>query len=473
MKSWFGSHVTKLILCVLMLISTGTACTPIHNEMEASDMMDKNRESYGMQMEELREKYKQNPRDEKIAFDYAEKLFQLGNFAESKEMLESLLLLGLRQEKPSPQELCLLAQIEYVNGNYSEAEKLFKTLAEQYPEFKEKAEYGLELVYYQTNQFSKAQNLSTAANAESGIVTMMRAFGDRKPYQVEWIESDKTIIPFLRTDPLPLVQASIEGQLYTFLIDTGAADTFLSSSLASSLGIKTIAAVEGTFAGGATAEVGYGILDAITLNGVTIHSLPVSLLPSETMEGFAAVFNNELTISGIIGIGLFKQFLVTMDYPADQLVLCPRDGQSVVQNGNAINIPFALASTHFMISKCEINGKEMNVFLDSGLATDAEILLPNNTLHYTNIPIPDTESTAGIGGAGATELQIGNFNVDTFTLGVLPETKNISGLSGIFPEDYYFDKEIGFFIDALISHGFLRNYKWTINFNSMKMTFSQ
>ncbi len=436
-------------------------------------MMDKNRESYGMQMEELREKYKQNPMDKKIVFDYAEKLFQLGNFAKSKDILEALLLRGLRQEKPSPKELCLLAQIEYVNGNYSEAEKLYETLAEQFPEFKEKAEYGLELVYYQTDQFLKVQNLSISSNAKSGIGAMMRAFGDRNPYQVEWIELDKTIIPFLRTDPLPLIQAKIEGQLYTFLIDTGAADTILDSSVASSLGIKTIATFEGTFAGGATAEVGYGILDAITLNGVTINSLPVSLLPSETIEEFATLFNNELTISGIIGIGVFKQFLVTMDYPADQLILCPRGGQSVVHNGNAIDMPFTLASTHFMISECEINGKEMNVFLDSGLAIDVEILLPNNALHYTNIPIPATESTVGIGGAGITELQIGYFNVDTFKLGVLPEAKNISGLSGIFPEDYYFDKEIGFFIDALISHSFLRNYKWTIDFNSMKMTFSQ
>lgn len=496
MKSCFKSRITVSILCVLMLVSAA-ACAPnnadgnwanssaqpdmqigtpfntqLINEMEAAQIMKRNRENYEKQMEELRGKYEQSPNDETIAFDYAEILFNLGNFSQSQEILKPL----LAHETPSPQAIYLSAQIEYLTGHYAEAERLFDILIKQFSEFKEKAECGLEYVYYQTNQYSKAQNLSIASIEETGIGSMMRAFGNRNPYQVEWIESDKTVIRFLRTDPLPLIQAEIAGQLYNFVIDTGAGETYFDASLASSLGIKTIAAQEGTFAGGVTAKINYGILDSITLNGVQIKSVPVNLLPSETMGAYSAFYNNELAVNGVIGIGVFKQFLVTMDYPAGQLILSSRDGQNsnaLVQDENAIELPFALALTHLMISNGDINGKEVNIFFDSGLAADAAILLPNDTLHYTNISIPDTESIAGIGGGGVAEMSTGYFNVDTFILGNLPVAKNIRGLYGVFPEKFYFDEEIGIFIDSLISHNFLKAYKWTMNFDSLKMTFSQ
>jgi hypothetical protein len=68
---------------------------------------------------------------------------------------------------------------------------------------------------------------------------------------------------------------------------------------------------------------------------------------------------------------------------------------------------------------------------------------------------------------------MGRLNVDLFKLGDLPEAGDISGLSGVFPEPLYFNSDIGIFIDALISHVFLKNYKWTIDFDSMVIRFSK
>ena len=422
--------------------------------------MKQNRENYKKQMMEVKEKFEQSPMDESIALEYAEKLFQLGSFLEAKEILKLLL--------SSPQATYFYAQIEYLNGNYSEAEKLYEALT-QFPEFKKNAEHGLELVYYQTDQYSKIQNLP---DSPSVIGDIMRAFGSLKPYQIEWNETDKVMIPFLVTDPLPLIQVEIRGHMYNFLIDTGAGDTIIDTALAASLGIEVLAKHEGVGAGDVTATASYGILDSIMFNDVKITSVPVYMMPTEP---FTAALGNEFTVSGVIGVGIFKRFLTTMDYPAGQLILCKKNRHSIIENqsyANAVEVPFVLASSHLIISTGEANGKEVNVFVDSGLAVPGvSILLSNDTVHYADVSVSEPETIETVGAAGVIEIQISQFSLDTFKLGDLPESKKMDGLLGVFPESMYFNENGGFFIDALISHGFLKDYRWIIDFDSMKMIF--
>jgi len=416
--------------------------------------MSNNREAYTSKMVALKKDYEQNPADKNISFDYAEKLYQLGNFAQSQEVLKPLL--------GNLKALYLNAKIEYMNGNYSEAEKQYTML--QSSEFNNEAEQGLELVYYQTGQYSKAKNLSSP----SEIGTMMMAFGDKKPYQIEWNGANKAVVVFAEPEPLPLIQAKIRDEMYSFIIDSGAGDTVLDVELSKTLGIEAIATHTGVGAGDATATVNYGILDDITLGEVTISAVPVTIMSTKP---FSIVYNNEVEIHGVIGVGIFKQFFPIVDYPAGQLILYPRDKKISLEN--AIEIPYALASSHLIISKGEVNGREVNVFMDSGLAVPSVgILLSSDTVHYTGIAVSEAESVESIGAGGVTEFQISEFTVDTFKLGTLPESKDLYGLLGIFPESMYFNEKGGFFIDALISHEFLKRYKWAVNFDSMKMIFA-
>jgi hypothetical protein len=100
------------------------------------------------------------------------------------------------------------------------------------------------------------------------------------------------------------------------------------------------------------------------------------------------------------------------------------------------------------------------------------ILFPNDTASYTNTKIAKKKFGIGRGGAGITLVRRGLFNVASFKLGDLPEVKNLNGVTGVFPEALYFNNEIGFFMDAVVSHDFLKRYIWTIDFTTMKMTFS-
>jgi tetratricopeptide (TPR) repeat protein len=331
------------------------------------------REQYQLSIEELQKKLEQNPHDDAVAFEYAEKQYQLGNLAQSQELLMPLLV----RDNPLPQAILLLAQMQYVCGNYAEAEALFLALGTRFPEFSKKAEFGLGLVYYQTNQFKKALALST--NSPDNIIAILQAYGDIEPYRVEWGEAGSISIPFFRTEPVPVIQAEIAGKLYNFIIDSGVGDIHLDESLAASLGIDILGKYMGAFAGGEAAEIQYGLLKSMALKDLRIESVPVSLLPSTSAKAIAAVFKKEkLKIDGIMGVSVFKQFMTTLDYPASRLILRPKDAQ---MDENASEMPFMLAFTHFIMGRGEINGKEVNIFLNSGLPADAALILPDDTVH--------------------------------------------------------------------------------------------
>ena len=416
--------------------------------------------------DELKNALDQNPEDTDISLAYAEKLLQLGRVPEAKEVLVPI----MAGDTPNSQAIYLSAQAEYLAGNYDQSETYYQTLLNDYPDYKTKAEFGLELVYYQTNQYEKAQSLSGEYPSRTGVGDLMRNFGDREPYKVSWEDEEETTIPFLVTDPLPIVQAEINGEMKYFLLDTGASDTYLSKSVADEFGLETIATQTAPYAGGVTVETNYGVLDSMKLNGVTLENVPVNIAD---IDHLANTVDEEYEISGVIGTGVYKQFLVTMDYINGELILKPR-GEHVQAESNAIDVPFIMAELHFMLCRTLVNGKEINMWPDSGLASEESLLLTDGAMEYTGIPLPDMSNASdegGGGGLGGKDFETGTFTADTYKMGDLPEVKNMKGMAGILPGSG-FEEEPNIFLDGIISHNYLKEFKWTIDYDTMTMTFA-
>lgn len=103
-------------------------------------------------------------------------------------------------------------------------------------------------------------------------------------------------------------------------------------------------------------------------------------------------------------------------------------------------------------------------------ATDIDVGLPIKTLELLQIPIPEMNSVSGV--AADSSFEQGVFDLSSCGLGNLVIDQGIGKYDTSGHSDRWYDTN-GFVGDALIGHNYLKNYKWTIDFDSMKMIFSQ
>lgn len=419
----------------------------------------------------------ETPQDQVVRLKYAKRLFELGDFARSREIVEPL----LGKEQPSVEAVKLMAYIEYVTGNFSEAERLILEVLNRTKSnlnSRVESEIALVYIYYQTLQYAKTASLFKGL--EGKIILphreQMSSFKDEKPYRIEWKKDKKAEVPFLINDPLPVVPVEFQGKKMYVIIDTGGEAFYLDWAVADSLGIKPVTKIKGAgFAGEKEAEVGYAKADSLEIGDVALKSIPVVLTyisrASEMLTG------GKYKISGILSTGELRQFLSTIDYPNGKLILRPKteEGRNSLEKDlkgkKVAKVPFALGITHLMTVRAFVNGKHpLNLFVDSGLAdSEASVAFPKQTLNYLGIPIPDTEILPeDLGGPGGGGFPVGKFDIDELEIGPLVQ-KDLKGYYGVFPSSIYFASE--FIIDGVVSHNFLKKYSWTIDFSRMEMTF--
>lgn len=128
-----------------------------------------------------------------------------------------------------------------------------------------------------------------------------------------------------------------------------------------SCGLETVATQTVPYAGGIPVTTNYGIVDSLRMGSVTIENIPVNIAD---MNHLAHIAGEEYEISGVIGIGIFKEFLVTMDYANSELILKAR-GEHLESDASAFETPFIMAECHFTFCKAEIDGKTINIWMAS------------------------------------------------------------------------------------------------------------
>lgn len=413
------------------------------------------------------------PSNNALRWDVVQDELAVGNLGKVEKYLKPLLSDPLYKNDA----LYTLGTTRYLQGDYVQAETLFRKSAREL-----RSRIKQLYVYYQTGQYSKAkelfddEQLKSLSKNDIALLSLMNSFGSVQPYRPEW-KSEKAILPFISMNHLPIVSVRVNGQPINVFIDTGADLFVIKSEMAKRLGLKSQASFTGTYAGGKTAETHYSRLQTLGLGDVTLHDVPVDIADFPQSWFFTdEKTGQKIEVDGILSTGVFHQFLTTMDYPERQVVLMPRNkvSQREVAEGGGINIPFILEGTHFMIVKGAVNGKEgMTFFLDSGLDDpDASILLQKEALNYAGVKLQDAEryllddDKGGLGGGG---FAVTRLSIDSVSVGALNQ-KGLIGLYGLLPEALYFT-ESGMILDGFISHQFLKHYKWTIDFDSMLMTF--
>jgi predicted aspartyl protease len=400
--------------------------------------------------------------------DPAERLFQLGKFAESANLYARI-----AARHPGDFVATLqLGRIALLANRLDDAQKWLEKALALRPGDAD-AKVMLAEAFYRRDDFVKAAAALAGVAAGNKLLvaqypTLNRAklesFRSLKPYELRG-DGDSIRVKFVKTAPLPVISVRVNGGAdVNFFIDTGASEVALDTDFAKEIGIPQFGGVEGTFSGGQHAEVGNGRIASLALGGWTIANLPVAILHLRQLSGDLGVKR----IDGCIGTTLFYHFLATLDYPGAELVLRRKTANSGAPPANSlsrrrVSVPFWIAGDHFMVGWGRIEKlPPALLFVDTGLE-GAGVKLAQSVIAKAGIKLEQDKASEGVGGGGS--LKIVPYTVSRVSFGGIRET-DVPGLyDGPFPWEYTF----GFHLAGMVGHDFFKRYAVTFDFGKMQI----
>jgi hypothetical protein len=297
--------------------------------------------------------------------------------------------------------------------------------------------------------------------AQSGMHALKLAEGKPGDFDVS-MQGSQVDIPFVTTDPLPMVRVKIDGKDALFVIDTGAPGVELSAAAAARLGVVMRAVGEGLFLGGLKAQAFAGRIDSLAFPGVLVRGVPVGQIPSAMPTDLAGH-----RYDGVIGTTLLRQFLSTLDYPDGKLVLRPRSAsdqfEATARAWNATIVQMWLVPDHFIFGRAQVNETFDGLFsIDTGGA-GIGMMLTKAALAATHITPDQSKASSGFGGGG--EVRVLPFTALSVSLGSFTR-HNVEGLYTPIGDPY---GRFPFTVAGALSHEFFRTAALTFDFSAMKL----
>lgn len=253
------------------------------------------------------------------------------------------------------------------------------------------------------------------------------------------------LLPFL------FAEVSINGQgPFRFLIDTGATQTVLTPKVATKLGLQKIA-TNIMFGVGGAGKVESPIYraDSLKVGDVTVKDLPLGTIANPLLELF---------LDGILGPTLLADFLITMDYPRNQIEL----SRKAPEGGTVIPAWFL---SGLLLIPADVNGKyKGNFLIDTG--ADSTLLaysMANNLGVNKNTPGAALDlPIGGIGGLDDEVLVVPSVNLKTpfesrqFEKMMAIELKGMSSL-------------IQTELSGVIGYDMLKSYRVTLDYHKAEI----
>jgi predicted aspartyl protease len=286
------------------------------------------------------------------------------------------------------------------------------------------------------------------ADAKAGLA-MLKAFGSEEVGAVE-APPNPAPIQFLTSLNLIFASVKINGKgPYRFAIDTGATQTVVSEKLAADAGLESITSTFVFGIGGAgKVESKVYKMKELVVGDVKVKNTPVGTFSDPLISQFA---------DGILGTSIFSDFIVTVDYPANRLLLSKRADD---KEPKPEILPVWFFS-NLLLLPLDVNGKRGNFIVDTGAVTTV-------LSHSMAAEFGVTEKTpgakvdmgiAGVGGFEGVVLKIPNVtfktpkNSEAFPQVVAIDLKQIS-------------KTIGTEVSGVVGYDFFSDYKLTLNYQA-------
>ncbi|HKI02882.1 MAG TPA: retropepsin-like aspartic protease [Thermoanaerobaculia bacterium] len=270
-----------------------------------------------------------------------------------------------------------------------------------------------------------------------------------RPFTRSEMASASTEVPMI-AGPEVLLEVRIDGKgPFRFALDTGAAGGGrISSALTKTLGLKVVGQA---MAGDPTGknrqtieivEAGSLAVGGATFSGVQLGVRDFPSAPGQEKPGF----------DGILGIGLFEEHLLTLDYPGQRVriekgELPAADGREVVDFQNPRGIP---------VVRLKVGDLELDADVDSGNQR-GELVLPASYLG--KVPLAKDPVVVGRGRTVSNEFEIKQAPL-----------KGAVRLGGQAVEGPLVDFVEGF-PHANLGHAFLRRFAVTIDQKNHRIRF--
>lgn len=319
-------------------------------------------------------------------------------------------------------------------------------------EWAQRIRRDLAWAYYRVERFDLAADHFARLPDEAGLAAHLRAMSDLSPYRLP-VDVEEIALPFLGTDPLPIVAGVIGGQEYALVLDTGSREVVVDASLLRLHDLPDHGTHEAAFASGQRAPVGYTLLPSLWLGEVALREVPAEVMD---IRRFAP------QLSGLLGTAFLQRFHLLCDWEGQVLRLRPRRTDPFPAFAEMTEVPFLLLDGHLILAPARLNEQETMAYVASGMAGGA-FTVPASTVRQA--ALGGSEGTIqGVGAAGATTVR--EVLARRLCLGGWCR-EDVEGLAGFFPEAL--EWRYGFRIGAIISHAFMKGRRWGLDFARMKM----
>ena len=338
----------------------------------------------------------------------------------------------------------------YLEGAYEDSLAQVLLLDRGYSEYGSLDELVRE-AYLHLGRVKEAAAHAEATGASGAIVRHLQQVAER-PMTVE-LEST-TVLGFLDdawlAGMMPAIPIVLNGIAMPGHLDTGGNFLHMSPQKAADLGIETEAYGQGV-ANNQKTDVWAGVASSLVLGDASLENVPVFAI--DALSGQA----EDLVI---LGTRILSNFLTTWDNDSGRLILTPRGAAAAARvhyeqyGAGGEELPFYLAGDHYMWAHGSVGDNPVLYFVDTGLVTIDEkgrqpgLMMPRDVLDRWSI---DPGSSTFLDVPGSVRLGSGGVAQEGISL-MVSDRRNLASWHGLQP-------------DALLSHGFLKDFVWTIDFD--------
>jgi hypothetical protein len=376
-------------------------------------------------------------------------LFRQGRFDQAARVYQML-------SERHPERLDLLARLGYLdllaNDPCSAVARLSDVL-----------DQGLrtrEILSHLAEAYYRAGDLGPAALCyqqlgREGLAGTLAAMADLEVMRLRTPHSDGEL-SWVAADPLPVIRAKINGEEANLVLDTGAGDSALDTHFAIAAGVRLGGQEWRDFAGGRPAQVTHGHAEQLELGAARIDDLPMQVFDLQAVFGH---WFPDLTIHGILGIRAMSLFHCTFDYRSGLLRLEPRDSVRRLDTG----VPIWLAENWMLLTHTDFPSlRQALVFLDSGM-TGGAFAVSESRAAALGVRPHAAPPLIGTGGGG--EITGTGGYAEALRL----DTVRRRGVPGLLLDALAIETRLGYRINGLIGHDFLRGTRLTLDFAGMRL----